>query len=105
MILITLSTGGSLAEEVHHVTVPLVSRRSCDRVYRRVGARLGSDIMCAGYRTGGKDSCQVIPANTERRTNDALMFSHRRRQWTNIKPAMGQRLAIWYSGFLRAPPL
>ncbi|KAG6794898.1 trypsin-1-like [Apis mellifera caucasica] len=42
---------------LHKVSVPLVSKRECDRDYSRFGG-VPQGELCAGYPEGGKDSCQ-----------------------------------------------
>ena len=51
----TLSSGGSLANQLMQVEVPIVSQSSCKRAY---GSSIHNSMVCAGLREGGKDSCQ-----------------------------------------------
>lgn len=54
--------GGELANVVNHVLVPIIRRHTCNSLYRRlahkISVTISSDMLCAGYRTGGKDACQ-----------------------------------------------
>ena len=50
-----LITGGSTSKQLRHVTVPIVSNSACNSVY----GNIDSTQVCAGYSSGGKDSCQV----------------------------------------------
>jgi secreted trypsin-like serine protease len=48
------SEGGSSPTVLMKVSVPVVSNRSCNSVY----GDITDNMLCAGYREGGKDSCQ-----------------------------------------------
>ncbi|XP_042212964.1 trypsin-1-like [Homarus americanus] len=50
----TLSSGGSQPDVLQEVQVPVVSNSECQQSY---GNSI-SDMLCAGYDAGGKDSCQ-----------------------------------------------
>lgn len=43
------------------VDVPVIDNRICERWHRSNGINvvIYDEMMCAGYRGGGKDSCQV----------------------------------------------
>jgi len=43
------------------VDVPVIDNRLCERWHRSNGINvvIHDEMMCAGYRSGGKDSCQV----------------------------------------------
>nr|XP_020461904.1 serine protease 33-like [Monopterus albus] len=45
---------------LQEVQVPIISQSSCQRMYQQSGAQVDilSDMICAGYQEGGKDSCQ-----------------------------------------------
>ena len=51
----TLSSGGSLADRLMQVDVPIVSQSQCKQGY---GSSIHESMICAGFRQGGKDSCQ-----------------------------------------------
>jgi len=51
----TLSSGGSLAQVLMQVSVPIVSQSQCRRSY---GSSIHESMVCAGLDQGGKDSCQ-----------------------------------------------
>lgn len=51
----TLSSGGSLADRLMQVDVPIVSQSQCKQGY---GSSIHESMVCAGFRQGGKDSCQ-----------------------------------------------
>lgn len=44
------------------VDVPVIDNRMCERWHRSNGIHvvIYDEMMCAGYRGGGKDSCQVM---------------------------------------------
>ena len=43
------------------VDVPLIENSECEEWHRRKGitVRLYGEMLCAGYKFGGKDSCKV----------------------------------------------
>lgn len=50
---------GPLAEKLQEVKVPILSNAQCKE--SKYGPnRITENMMCAGYKEGGKDSCQVI---------------------------------------------
>lgn len=40
------------------VTVPIVNQQDCFDRYHTIGYEVTSNMICAGYKVGGKDSCQ-----------------------------------------------
>uniref|UniRef100_A0A3B3C2Z6 Zgc:165423 n=1 Tax=Oryzias melastigma TaxID=30732 RepID=A0A3B3C2Z6_ORYME len=50
----TLSSGGSLAQTLQEVNVPIVSNTQCNSAY----GGITNQMICAGLTIGGKDSCQ-----------------------------------------------
>lgn len=46
---------GSTADILQEVSVPIVGPRECQCAY----SDLTTNMICAGFREGGKDSCQV----------------------------------------------
>ncbi|XP_044179776.1 CUB and peptidase domain-containing protein 2-like [Acropora millepora] len=51
----TLSSGGSLAQVLMQVSVPIVTESTCKRAYR---SSIHDSMVCAGLARGGKDSCK-----------------------------------------------
>ncbi|XP_030630913.1 serine protease 33 [Chanos chanos] len=54
---VSLQGAGTLQQ----VQVPLIDQRSCQRMYQTQASEVVnilSDMICAGYQEGGKDSCQ-----------------------------------------------
>lgn len=53
---------GEVASVVNHVLLPIIRRHTCNSLYRKlspeIDVTISSDMLCAGYRTGGKDACQ-----------------------------------------------
>ena len=49
--------GGSVASILQFVDVPIVDRDTCSGQHIR---RIYDGEICAGYSSGGKDSCQVL---------------------------------------------
>lgn len=47
------------------VSVPIVSNDRCKSMFLRAGRHefIPDIFLCAGYETGGQDSCQVLRAN------------------------------------------
>lgn len=62
---VSLSGVGTLRE----VGVPIIDQDSCNSMYQIDASNADtvsilSDMICAGYQEGGKDSCQVVTTNT-----------------------------------------
>lgn len=53
----SVTEGGSTTEILQTVTVPIVSKSSCDQAYKSYGG-LPSGQICAALPEGGKDACQ-----------------------------------------------
>ncbi|KAL7025995.1 hypothetical protein ACKWTF_013733 [Chironomus riparius] len=54
----TLKEGGDVSNTLQHVAVPIISNAAC----RRTGyapTRITDNMMCAGFKEGQKDSCQL----------------------------------------------
>ncbi|KAF2343702.1 Serine proteases trypsin domain, partial [Trinorchestia longiramus] len=52
----TIYYGGPVATTLQEVTIPVWSNEDCDDTYEQT---IVDTVMCAGAKTGGKDSCQV----------------------------------------------
>ena len=48
--------GGDISCELRQVSVPIVSKAECNNYY---GNSIKSSQICAGFKAGEKDSCQV----------------------------------------------
>lgn len=54
----TLSdTADDLPKELREVTVPLVESKTCYDRYKKAGIDISDNMLCAGFKVGGKDSC------------------------------------------------
>jgi len=53
----TTSESGSLSSSLLKVTVPIVSRATCQSQYGT--SAITANMICAGETAGGKDACQV----------------------------------------------
>ncbi|PVH94868.1 trypsin-like serine protease [Periconia macrospinosa] len=51
-------SGGSATTELRKVDVPVVARATCNSQYTPEGLSVTSDMFCAAFSNGGKDSCQ-----------------------------------------------
>ena len=67
-IVITLSSfltqlfsDGPLPSKMQKVTLPIINNTECELMYEKAGFRehIPHIFICAGYREGGKDSCEV----------------------------------------------
>ena len=47
---------------LHEVQVPIISNGECEEWFRDAGhpREIPNIMMCAGYKQGGKDTCQVV---------------------------------------------
>ncbi|KAI0239662.1 Serine protease 30 [Lamellibrachia satsuma] len=58
----TLTAAGNVSSIVRHVRVPIIDNGVCNVMYSKIADQvklhIGDDMMCAGYKTGGKDACQ-----------------------------------------------
>lgn len=61
--LFLLTTSGSASNVLQKVDVRLVSEEACVRSY---GHLVTPRMLCAGYRSGEKDACQVQRNKTRR---------------------------------------
>ncbi|GAB6027819.1 hypothetical protein CHUAL_002048 [Chamberlinius hualienensis] len=55
-----LKYGGRLPTGLQHVEVPIIPNRKCQQMFLSAGhlKGLGDKFICAGYKDGGKDSCE-----------------------------------------------
>ena len=44
---------------VHYVRVPVVENEQCLKSYESLGLTVTNQMICAGLKQGGKDTCQV----------------------------------------------
>jgi hypothetical protein len=55
---LAMQEGGSFSNVLLKATIPVVSDEDCRSIY---GAELiVNSMLCAGYTSGGYDSCQVL---------------------------------------------
>jgi len=54
----TTSSGGSISNTLRYVKVPPVSDATCNEPASYNGQIISSQMICAGFAAGGKDSCQ-----------------------------------------------
>lgn len=50
--------GGPVSHTLQEVTVPILSNAEC-RSMKYPSRRITDNMLCAGFKEGGKDSCQV----------------------------------------------
>lgn len=50
--------GGSISHSLQEVVVPILSNTEC-RATKYPSRKITDNMLCAGYKQGGKDSCQV----------------------------------------------
>lgn len=60
----TLEQYGSLPNVLYQVALPIMPTESCQAMYNTVdygaGEFIREGMLCAGYKDGGRDSCQVV---------------------------------------------
>ena len=61
----TIHFGGPVSTVLQEVVVPVWSRQDCSNAYP---GKVFSGMMCAGLKTGGKDSCQVSDIECKKET-------------------------------------
>jgi secreted trypsin-like serine protease len=53
---------GNVSNIIRHVQIPIISNKLCNKLYAKIAnmvkLTISSDMMCAGFETGGKDACQ-----------------------------------------------
>ena len=56
-----LFSDGPLPSKMQKVTLPIINNTECEMMYEKAGFRehIPHIFICAGYREGGKDSCEV----------------------------------------------
>ncbi|GFX44004.1 serine proteinase stubble [Trichonephila clavipes] len=54
--------GGAIPNLLQEVQVPIMSNSECVDMFKDAGHKklIKPTFMCAGYKAGGKDSCEVI---------------------------------------------
>ena len=54
-------TDGPLPAVLQEVSLPIINNTECEAMYEKAGFRehIPHIFICAGYREGGKDSCEV----------------------------------------------
>ena len=52
-----LSDGGRRPTKLQYAQIPMVDHETCARLYDKNNQSIMEDMMCAGFLTGGKDSC------------------------------------------------
>ena len=69
MSLIYISEG-PLPSVLQEVSLPIITNNECEGMYRKAGyiEHIPNIFICAGFSTGGKDSCEV--------RNQKLVFDH-----------------------------
>lgn len=54
-----LYEGGPFPEQLHAVSVPIVSNERCNIFYNVIGWTITETMICAGYDEGGRDACNM----------------------------------------------
>ena len=59
---------------LHQVSVPVIDNLSCQEMFNSSGHKktIRDSFLCAGYKDGKKDSCEVI--NVGKKTNKNVMY-------------------------------
>lgn len=78
--LFPLTSSGRSNNVLQKVDVRLVSEEACARSY---GHLVTPRMLCAGYRSGEKDACQV-QRNIHTKPEDIIVFFHFNNPWRII---------------------
>ncbi|CAH1798340.1 unnamed protein product [Owenia fusiformis] len=55
----TVEGGPNISDIIRHVKVPIVPNPLCNKLYSKITElHVTPDMMCAGYKAGGRDACQ-----------------------------------------------
>ena len=61
--MVFFSSAGNVSNIVRHVKVPIIHNDMCNELYGaisdKVSLHISDDMLCAGYKEGGRDACQV----------------------------------------------
>ena len=59
--ILIIITDGPLPAVLQEVSLPIINNTECEAMYEKAGFRehIPHIFICAGYREGGKDSCEV----------------------------------------------
>lgn len=96
-LLLKKITGSRLRPKtLQAVDVPVIDNRICERWHRSNGINvvIYDEMMCAGYRGGGKDSCQVSFADWSR--VESISLSLFVSQGDSGGPLMLEKTGRWY---------
>jgi len=71
---------GPLPSKMQKVTLPIINNTECEMMYEKAGFRehIPHIFICAGYREGGKDSCEGDsggPMSVQRQADSRFMLS------------------------------
>ena len=57
--------GGGVPNILHQVSVPVIDNDSCQDMFKKSGHKktIRESFLCAGYKEGKKDSCEVSNQN------------------------------------------
>ena len=61
IILYNIFSDGPLPAVLQEVDLPIINNTECEAMYEKAGFRehIPHIFICAGYKEGGKDSCEV----------------------------------------------
>ena len=69
LIICYIFSAGNMSTIVQHVRVPIIPNEVCNEMYGalsdKVKLHISEDMMCAGYKEGGRDACQVSDGAAE----------------------------------------
>ncbi|MEM7522584.1 MAG: serine protease [Pseudomonadota bacterium] len=86
--------GGPISDDLRAVRVPFAVQNDCRTNHRRIGAEVNDGAFCAGFRTGGFDSCQGD-------SGGALTFQHRTPEGDAFGPPVLVGVVSWGVGCAR----
>ena len=89
---------------LQEVSLPIITNNECEGMYRKAGyiEHIPNIFICAGYSSGGKDSCEVIHFHTTLTGIECPRFLHLKKKKKEFLVLLCE---FHYNFFTRAIPV